>query len=83
MSETECERALKEIERFLDGELDPPEAERLSAHLGGCPPCGDRAEFQRGLKAIVASKCCEEMPSTLRERISEILVHGDPPSRNR
>lgn len=80
MSETECEKALQEIELFLDGELDPADEESLSAHLGGCPPCGDRAEFQRRLKAIVASKCCEEVPSTLRGRIDEILVRGEGPA---
>lgn len=78
MSPIDCERALSEIETYLDGELEPPEAEMLRAHLGDCPPCGDRAEFQRRLKALLAAKCASEMPLSLRVRLRAVLVEGPP-----
>ena len=82
MSPIDCERALRKIEVYLDGELEPPEAEIVRAHLGDCPPCGSRAEFQRRLRAILAAKCASEMPVSLRVRLREILVvEGPPPAR--
>jgi mycothiol system anti-sigma-R factor len=82
LSRIDCEQALKEIELFLDGELDPAERERLRAHLGDCPPCGDRAEFRRRLKGLVARTCSQEAPPALRLRIHRILSEapGRPPS---
>jgi mycothiol system anti-sigma-R factor len=78
LSRIDCERALQEIELFLDGELDPAEHELLRAHLGDCPPCGDRAEFQRRLKGLLARPCSHEAPPSLRVRIQRITVEGPP-----
>ena len=79
MSPIDCERALEKIEVYVDGELEPAEAEMLRAHLGDCPPCGDRAEFQRRLKALLAAKCASETPVSLRVRLRAVLFE-DPPS---
>ena len=81
LSPIDCERALRSIEVYLDGELDPPEAEMVRAHLGDCPPCGSRAEFQRRLKAVLAAKCVSDMPASLRIRLREILIEGPPSAR--
>ena len=78
MSPIDCERALKKIEVYVDGELEPAEAEMLRAHLGDCPPCGDRAEFQRRLKALLAAKCASETPVSLKVRLRAVLVEGPP-----
>jgi mycothiol system anti-sigma-R factor len=79
LSPIDCERALREIEIYVDGELDAAEAEMLRAHLVDCPPCGTRAEFQRRLKALLAAKCASEMPSSLQVRLRAVLVEGPPP----
>lgn len=76
MSPIDCERALREIEIYLDGELEPPEAEMLRSHLGDCPPCESRAEFQRRLRLLLAAKCGSEMPVSLRIRLRTVLVEG-------
>ena len=73
MSSIDCERALREIELFLDGELDPSEVALLRKHLGNCPPCGDRADFHRRLKELLANKCHEQLPAALHARIHEVL----------
>jgi mycothiol system anti-sigma-R factor len=78
LSPIDCEEALRKIDIYVDGELEPAEAEMLRAHLGDCPPCGDRAEFQRRLKALLAAKCASETPMSLRVRLRAILVEGPP-----
>jgi mycothiol system anti-sigma-R factor len=78
LSPIDCEEVLRKIDVYVDGELEPGEAEMLRAHLGDCPPCGDRAEFQRRLKALLAAKCVSETPMSLRVRLRAILVEGAP-----
>jgi len=73
LSEISCEEVLAEIEHFLHGELDQGEAVRLADHLDTCPPCFERAEFQRRLKEIVRAKCRSEAPQPLLWRIKMAL----------
>ncbi len=73
MSEISCEEVLAEIEHFLHGELDPGEAARLADHLGTCPPCFERAEFQRELKAIVKQKCRSQAPQHLLWKVRQAI----------
>ena len=54
-----CEETLREIEAFLDGELDPALRDRVTHHLSDCNPCMQRAEFRKHLKEIVHDKCTE------------------------
>ena len=70
----ECQQALKDLELFLDGEMDQPGQDLLDAHLNGCTPCMERADFKRHVKELIASRCgCDEVPSGLRDTISSLL----------
>lgn len=71
MSEISCDDVLDEIEHYLHGELDPSKASTLADHLGDCPPCLERAEFQRKLKEIVRAKCWCDTPESLVLRVQE------------
>ena len=73
MSEISCEEVLTEIEHFLHGELDQDQAARLASHLDTCPPCFERAEFQRKLKEIVRSKCRSQAPEALVWRVRQSI----------
>lgn len=39
-----------ELQRLVDGALDAPEAERVTAHCDGCAPC---AEVRDGLERVI------------------------------
>ena len=70
----ECEQALRDIERFLDGEIAPPQDVKLGAHLHECSPCMERADFKRQMKDLIASRCgCDDVPASLRERVLNLL----------
>lgn len=58
----DCMEALKEIERFLDGELPGDLRIKVQKHLSGCNPCMDRTEFRQHLKDMIASKCSGDTP---------------------
>ena len=74
-----CRETLREIQRFLDGELDDDVTAGIRVHLSGCNPCMQRTEFRRHLKVMISSKCTERaVPSELLSRICGIFADGDP-----
>jgi mycothiol system anti-sigma-R factor len=77
----ECEQALRDIERFLDGEMTAPQAVEVESHLHSCTPCMERADFKRHLRVLIAERCgCDEVPETLRLRVAAILEEPPRPS---
>jgi mycothiol system anti-sigma-R factor len=75
----ECQEALREIERFLDHEVDDVVRIKVERHVSGCGPCTDKMEFRAHLKALVQSKCSEhELPAGLEERLRRFLTTADP-----
>ncbi len=73
----DCQEALAELERFLDGELPADEVGRVKQHLSACYPCTDRASFEEQLRALVRRGCADAAPSDLVERIRSGLLAGD------
>ena len=74
----DCDRALAELERYLDGELPASELDTVRDHLAACYPCADRATFEEQLRAIVRERCAEAAPPTLVERIRSRLDETEP-----
>lgn len=75
----DCQEALAELERFLDGELPEAEVGRVKRHLSACYPCTDRASFEEQLRAIVRRGCADAAPPDLVARIRTGLASGDLP----
>ncbi|MFM8999829.1 MAG: anti-sigma factor family protein [Actinomycetota bacterium] len=78
MSRIECREALSRIELFLDGELVGEASLEVHEHVEGCPPCGERVEFQRRLKDLLRSACREcDIPPELAARLQAFLDAAD------
>jgi mycothiol system anti-sigma-R factor len=74
----DCMETLREIGRFLDGELQSDLRMKVQKHLSGCNPCMDRTEFRRHLKDMIASKCAgDTLPPGLFVRIRAIIDERD------
>jgi mycothiol system anti-sigma-R factor len=74
MGECNCDEALQDIQRFLDGELDASLHRDIQQHLSDCGPCMQRAEFRKHLKVMISSKCAQEtVPPALLEKINGLL----------
>ena len=81
MGDCNCEEALSEIQRFLDGELDAPDRADIERHLSGCNPCMQRAEFRLHLKVMISSKCVEDaVPHDLLGKIHGLIADPAPPA---
>jgi mycothiol system anti-sigma-R factor len=81
MGEWNCEEALAELQRFIDGELESADREDIQRHLSDCTPCMDRAEFSRHLKIIISSKCVEQrVPPDLVVKIQALISEPSYPA---
>jgi mycothiol system anti-sigma-R factor len=80
MSAVSCEEVLRDIELYVDGELDHARSLELYEHLQECSSCLGRADFRRTLKAVVRSKWGPQAPEELFERIAESIRASERPT---
>ncbi|MFM7068424.1 MAG: mycothiol system anti-sigma-R factor [Actinomycetes bacterium] len=81
MTEHECDEAISELYRYLDGELDADRVRLIEKHLRDCSPCLEAYDFEAELRKMIASKSAEQMPAELRSQIIGVLDRLDD-SRN-
>ncbi|MHB1987377.1 MAG: mycothiol system anti-sigma-R factor [Acidimicrobiales bacterium] len=74
-TDLDCREALHRIYHFLDGELTSDRRTQIEAHLNQCSPCLEMFGFEAELRKLVACKCREALPETLRERIADAIHH--------
>jgi len=69
----ECQEALDTLYHFLDGELTEERRRQIQHHLDDCSPCLEAFDFEAELKIVIARRCREAVPETLRLRIAAAL----------
>ena len=69
----DCTSVVEELYTFLDGELTEAKRVQISSHLHGCVDCHEVVDFHAELKLAIASKCRDEVPAHLRQRIAKVL----------
>lgn len=66
----DCNETLRELYRFLDGELPVELHDGITHHLDGCTDCLQVYDFQAELRIVIAQKAREtEVPPGLLDRI--------------
>jgi mycothiol system anti-sigma-R factor len=75
---SDCDDAIKELYGFLDGELTDERRRLIRHHLDECSPCLEVFDFEAELRNVVATKCREQVPDSLKQRIAEALQHPQP-----
>jgi anti-sigma factor (TIGR02949 family) len=68
-----CERALKRLVEFVDGELREGEHDSVEQHLRICRNCCSRMEFESRLKERLSALSTQEVPSTTRDRVRDLI----------
>ena len=68
-----CERALKRLVEFVDGELREGEHDSVEQHLRICRNCCSRMEFESRLKERLSALSTQEVPSTTRDRVRNLI----------
>jgi len=75
-----CQEAIGTLYNFLDGELTPDRRLQIQHHLEECGPCFQAFDFESELKALIARKCRDDVPESLRRRVADALRAEDVPS---
>ncbi len=73
----DCRDAVHRLYHYLDGELDDARRAAIRGHLDECLPCLEAFDFEAELRLVVQSRCREEVPPSLRERIARALAEVD------
>jgi mycothiol system anti-sigma-R factor len=75
----DCDKALAELESYLDGELVEEARRTVEDHLAGCSPCFQRSEFRVRLQTIVRRKCTvvADLPPEVGDRIRGAIASAD------
>lgn len=68
-----CEDAIRELYTYLDGALTVERRTMISAHIDECSHCLEVFDFEAELKQVIAMRCREEVPESLKVRILEII----------
>jgi mycothiol system anti-sigma-R factor len=69
---SDCEQTLRELDVFLDGELEAHQYAAIRHHLDGCMDCLGAFDFHAELKIVIAQKCNnDEMPPGLLSKIEQ------------
>ncbi len=55
LTRSECSRVARVLQSYLDGEVDPPTAAMVTAHLEFCRLCGLEASTYRAIKTAIAA----------------------------
>lgn len=79
-----CGRFEKAIALWVEGDLPPPQARRLEAHLEACPACREFAEglraSQEALKSLAQAPADEAALDRVRQRVLA-RIGGEPTGR--
>lgn len=79
--EADCEETVQRLYYFLDGELTDERRRAISAHLDSCVDCLDAVDFEAELRRVVADRCKDRVPDSLRDRVAEALAHEPHPGQ--
>ncbi len=73
----ECTDAVHRLYHFLDGELTGDKRAQIQRHLDECLPCLEAFDFEAELRIVIAQRCREQVPDSLRNRIAEAIHHEE------
>ncbi len=68
-----CEDSLRELYGYLDGALTVERRTVIKVHLEECSHCVEVFDFEVELRQVIAMRCREEVPESLRIRILEVI----------
>jgi mycothiol system anti-sigma-R factor len=81
-SEIDCNETIYRLYTYLDGELTEDRRQEIKHHLDKCRDCVEAFDFEAELRAVIAQRCKDHVPDTLRERVRDSLVEEERKQQN-
>ncbi len=69
----DCDDVLREVYTYLDGETEGELRVHIERHLDGCMDCLEVFDFEAELRQVIARKCKDPVPDSLRAKVLECL----------
>ena len=69
----DCQEAVHTLYHFLDGELTDAKRTEIQQHLDDCLPCLEVFDFEAELRAVISTKCRDQVPDHVRIRILQAI----------
>jgi mycothiol system anti-sigma-R factor len=73
----ECNETIEILYHYLDGELTEERRVVIKRHLDDCPPCLHAFDFEVELRQVIADRCKDRVPESLRQRIHDALIEAE------
>ncbi len=70
-----CQETIHRLYHFLDGELTEEKRAEIRHHLDACHPCLVAFDFEAELRQMIASKCRDRVPDSLRAKVAAAIGH--------
>jgi mycothiol system anti-sigma-R factor len=74
----DCDQILFHAAAHFQGQLTWWRSVIISRHLDGCPDCQQNYNRQIAYRAVITTKCQEQVPPHLETRITEALLAPFP-----
>lgn len=68
-----CREAVRDLWRFLDGDLPSHRRHGIEQHLERCVHCCGEVEFAEALRGLLAAQRSDRMPSEVRARLEGFI----------
>ncbi|HVL91969.1 MAG TPA: mycothiol system anti-sigma-R factor [Acidimicrobiales bacterium] len=75
----DCNEVVVRLYHFLDGQLDDERRVLIQHHLDDCSDCLEAFDFEAELRQVVARRCRDRVPDSLRVRIFQAIQQPPGP----
>jgi mycothiol system anti-sigma-R factor len=72
-SEVDCNGTIERLYHYLDGELTDERRTEIQQHLDECAPCLGAFDFESDLRKVIANRCKDHVPDSLRQRVHDAI----------
>jgi mycothiol system anti-sigma-R factor len=69
----DCNETVERLYWYLDGELTEERRRQIQVHLDHCGHCVQAYDFEAELRSVIANRCRDRVPDSLRTRIYAAL----------
>jgi mycothiol system anti-sigma-R factor len=72
-SDVDCNETIEILYHYLDGELTDERRVEIKQHLDECGPCLGAFDFESDLRRVIANRCKDHVPESLRQRVHDAI----------
>jgi mycothiol system anti-sigma-R factor len=76
-SDLDCNETIERLYHYLDGELTDERRTEIRLHLDECAPCVGAFDFESDLRKLIANRCKDHVPESLRQRVHDAIIEEE------